>query len=382
MVGAGVSGLTAALRLMQAGADVQLLEAGPRPGGRVHTVEAGEPFEAGAEELHVSDVHLRALCAELDVALEPQPAPRQVRTLVAGRCDPEPGPAFRALLAELRRLHAAPDAAADMLSVADWMRQAGASPLDLALAELLTTTAAPAVPAAQASLLGLALEPESARGLRITGGGQRLVGSLAGRLAGRITLRTGAVRLLPQPDAVVVETGGRPLLAARVVLAVPLWARGPGLMPVAGARYGVAVKSLLRFADPLPAGPDAVVSDGPLGYARALGPHTIVAFTGGRAAAGLIRLPAASRDRALAAAARAAFGARPAAICSLAWPRCTLAPAPGQLTAWGQTLREPRGRVHLAGSEASERPSLVEGAVRAGERAAREVLEAADEDHR
>jgi monoamine oxidase len=233
------------------------------------------------------------------------------------------------------------------------------------------------VPAAQTSLLGLALEPEAGRGLRIRGGAERLVAALATHLGNHLALRTPVVRLRPRPGAVLVESGGGQLLAGRVVLAVPLWARGPARVPGPRvARYGIAVKSLLRFAAPLPATPDAVISDGPLGYARATGSRSVVAFTGGRAAALLSRLRPAERDRLLATAARATFGAWPEAITSVAWPRCTLALAPGQLTAWGETLREPRGRVHLAGSEASDRPSLVEGAVRAGERAAREVLEA------
>jgi monoamine oxidase len=47
---------------------------------------------------------------------------------------------------------------------------------------------------------------------------------------------------------------------------------------------------------------------------------------------------------------------------------------PGDLTTWGHRLAEPHGRLHFAGSEASALPSYVEGAVRAGERAAAEVL--------
>jgi monoamine oxidase len=49
---------------------------------------------------------------------------------------------------------------------------------------------------------------------------------------------------------------------------------------------------------------------------------------------------------------------------------------PGDLTTWGRRLAEPHGRVHFAGSEASDLPSYAEGAVRAGERAADEVLAA------
>jgi monoamine oxidase len=49
--------------------------------------------------------------------------------------------------------------------------------------------------------------------------------------------------------------------------------------------------------------------------------------------------------------------------------------APGVLTTYGVALREPVGRIHWAGAErATEMHGLIEGAVRSGERAARELL--------
>jgi monoamine oxidase len=49
--------------------------------------------------------------------------------------------------------------------------------------------------------------------------------------------------------------------------------------------------------------------------------------------------------------------------------------APGVLTTYGAALREPAGRIHWAGAErATEMHGLIEGAVRSGERAAREAL--------
>ena len=51
--------------------------------------------------------------------------------------------------------------------------------------------------------------------------------------------------------------------------------------------------------------------------------------------------------------------------------------SPGVLTTYGTALREPAGRIHWAGAErATEMHGLIEGAVRSGERAAREVLAA------
>ena len=54
IVGAGLSGLTAAYRLQQMGHDVQVYEARHRPGGRVLSVKIGESYEelGGENFLH------------------------------------------------------------------------------------------------------------------------------------------------------------------------------------------------------------------------------------------------------------------------------------------------------------------------------------------
>ena len=45
--------------------------------------------------------------------------------------------------------------------------------------------------------------------------------------------------------------------------------------------------------------------------------------------------------------------------------------APGVLTQFGYTLRQPVGRIHWAGTEtATERHGTIDGAIRSGERAA------------
>ncbi|MGF1473735.1 MAG: FAD-dependent oxidoreductase, partial [Rubrobacteraceae bacterium] len=51
------------------------------------------------------------------------------------------------------------------------------------------------------------------------------------------------------------------------------------------------------------------------------------------------------------------------------------APVPGALLDYGPTLREPFGRIHWAGAETSPAwTGYMEGAIRSGERAAKEVL--------
>ena len=52
---------------------------------------------------------------------------------------------------------------------------------------------------------------------------------------------------------------------------------------------------------------------------------------------------------------------------------------PGVLTSHGHLLREPWGRIHWAGTEtATTSHGAIDGAIRSGGRAAREILEAAE----
>ncbi len=70
IVGAGYAGLTAALRLVQAGRSVVVLEARERVGGRVWTdpLADGTPIDRGGGWLGVGQDRLAALAAEMGVA--------------------------------------------------------------------------------------------------------------------------------------------------------------------------------------------------------------------------------------------------------------------------------------------------------------------------
>ena len=78
MVGAGLSGLTAALALRTSGWDVVVLEARDRVGGRVHTLF--DPFtdglhvEAGGESIDDNHVQIQALARHYHLALARRPA--------------------------------------------------------------------------------------------------------------------------------------------------------------------------------------------------------------------------------------------------------------------------------------------------------------------
>ncbi|WP_313566650.1 FAD-dependent oxidoreductase, partial [Mobilicoccus sp.] len=68
VVGGGVSGLRAARRLAEAGAEVTVLESSPRLGGQIRTVEvAGVPVDAGAEAMHLGAPGVAELLDALDL---------------------------------------------------------------------------------------------------------------------------------------------------------------------------------------------------------------------------------------------------------------------------------------------------------------------------
>jgi len=68
VVGAGLSGLTAALRLAEQGYRVRIFERYPRPGGLARVLEVGgEPLEAFYHHLFTSDRACIALAEELGV---------------------------------------------------------------------------------------------------------------------------------------------------------------------------------------------------------------------------------------------------------------------------------------------------------------------------
>jgi monoamine oxidase len=75
VIGGGLAGLTAARDLIVRGADVQVVEARERLGGRVWTIHdkafCDTPLELGGEFIDAGHEEIRALCHEFKLSLQP-----------------------------------------------------------------------------------------------------------------------------------------------------------------------------------------------------------------------------------------------------------------------------------------------------------------------
>jgi len=306
--------------------------------------------------------------------------PAPVEWHVAGRKGAPDSPGYRSLLAELVRRGGNPEAD-DRFTVAEWMARDGAGMFDLAVAETAVSVTSSTMPVKRMSLHALAVKSAARSGagdgaeLRFIDGAGGFAGALAARLGDRVRLRSAAAAVRVRGGGVEVECGAERLRARRAIVAVPLHARAriDGLPAVPTGSYGVAAKSLIELAEDLPAEPTAALTDTALGYAYRRDARSLGSFVGSTPAAWLLGAGRRSGDAAVAEAVRRSFGVRVSRITRVAYPRSYLIFGPGELRGWGARLADPAGPVHFAGAETSELPSFMEGAVRAGERAAAEL---------
>ncbi|MET8086496.1 FAD-dependent oxidoreductase [Micromonospora sp. NPDC005237] len=430
VVGAGFSGLAAAAALHRAGARVRVLEARDRVGGRVLTrwLPDGTQLDLGAQWIGPTQNRMYALVAEHGLVTFASAALGASTLLWAGERRPDPPAQVARVLGLLDGYAAvldpaepwrAPEAARwDATTLGGWLR-ATAGDADTAdylgrlLAGGLLATAAD-----ELSLLHLLFYLRSAGGtgplLGMAGGAQqdRIVGgpaALAERMAAGLppeTLRLGAaVHTIRQDadgvtvctdagpvdgDAVVVALA--PALAGRIRYDPPLPALRDGLtqrMPMGSAwkvhavyaepfwradgRSGVSTSS----AGPLTETVDNSTPTSPRGV--------LTGFSYAGDAAALREMSPARRRECVLDAFAAVVGPRAADPVALVeydwsadeWTRGCFGGVltPGAWRTYGPRLRAPVGRVHWAGTETATRwAGYLEGAVRAGERAAAEVL--------
>ena len=240
---------------------------------------------------------------------------------------------------------------------------------------------------------------------RIVGGMQSVLDRIAEKLGPETVRLSAPVRAIEQDAAGVrVHAEGVTVRAAHAVVAIPPYLSGtlrytPPLpadraLLVQRVPAGFVVKVALVYDEPFWRG------DGLSGETISVGspvsltidacgptppPGILNAFLSGPDAQRFGRLPAGERRRLVLAELTKRFGPKIAvpreyheqSWADEEWTRgCYMAHyPPGVLTRFGPALRPPVGRIHWAGTETATRSNgFVDGAVRAGERAADEVL--------
>jgi monoamine oxidase len=386
VVGAGLAGLHAALRLEEAGLDVVVLEARDRVGGRTwsHELPDGSIVERGGEFIAPGDAVLHGLAAELGLELVPhgfsfdrRPAPgRDAPTAAELAAVAEWAGANAARLEEdVPAVDALPPEPEWSPVQADVLRRLETS-LTLPLSEV----------SARRTLTGEIERYDPAD--RVRGGNQAVAVELARRLQGRVRLETPVVAVR---DTEVVSAGGERFDAAAVVLALPLpllleLRMEPGLpeavrAAIARTRFGEAAKLHVPLAGrPEPGAMSAPDSRWWCWTSRAADHGSLAApvlscFAGGAAAVGAIT-------------AEGARALRPHLVPADAehlltrwgderWTRGSYSlPGVGLTAEHGAAWTRPWGSVAFAGEHtAGELSGTMNGAAASGARAASTVLE-------
>ncbi len=431
VVGGGLAGLTAAYELERSGWEVVVLEARPRLGGRVYTVHdfAGDQHaEAGGEYVDSGHRELRAYAREFAIPLEDARRGFGGLDAVVFRGG-ERHLAWRYRTPEVRRQSARfwrslydlvarvdlddPGSgigrALDRRSLADLMDELGIDGRARFLLERGIRDDYATEPE-RLSLLFVALseragwnQPDAGREIyRLRGGNSRLVEAFADRLAGEVL--TGApVTAIEHTATGVAATiaDGRSFSGAHCVLAAPLPAlRAVSFTPalpeplaraIAELEYGPVAKALLQYerrywrrrgfsgdvASDLPMGSAWEATDQQPGRSGIL-----LAYASG--AGGIAAAELTERERITGSAAdleRIFPGSRRLLLRShsVAW---TAEPysgggwstySPGQVLDFWTALREPVGRIQLAGEHTSDLSGYMESAIRSGRRAAQRI---------
>ena len=435
VVGAGLSGLSAARRLVARGRSVVVLEGRDRVGGRTWSPEVGGyPFDLGAQWVGPGQDRVLALIDELglDTFLQPDRGARLLglrgevrrypwilpRVSVPGLL--EAGYHIGALSLAARRVDrerpwTSPGASdQDRRTVAEYLDRRVRSDDARALLRIATQMIFAAEPEqlselwfklyvhAGGNLLKLSEVRRGAQDRKVVGGTQQISVRLADELGDR--LRTGAPvhAIEGEDDGIRVRGPWGEVRARRAILALaPAHAASIDVRPALPAArlelhrtmpMGSVLKTVAVYARPFwrdrglsgeairDAGPIRAVFDN----APPAGPASLVAFTVGSEVEPTGALDDETRRRTILDGLAELFGPEarePVAYADKDWSGDPFAAGcygglgvPGLLTSCGEALRRPAGRIHFAGTETATRwIGYMDGAIEAGERAADEV---------
>jgi monoamine oxidase len=436
VIGAGVSGLTAARRIEHAGRRCVVLEARARVGGRtLTTTVAGATVDLGASAVTPAADRVLALAEELGIATEARPDVGRKLLDHGGRVEPFRGPlprlpalvvgelgltlgrieAMARLVPPGRPMAARLGARWDETSVDEWLTTRVRHPETRAILAAAVQARFAAEPS-ELSFLSLLFSVHSSGGigrlvsarggpmLQFVDGAQALPQGLAARLRSEIRLSTPTTRIESDDAGVTVHAGGDEFRARWAILAIaPRAARSIVFdPPLTAARAELHARTpqgrvttwalvydapfwreqslsgeSLSTADPVRTTFDAT--------REGTGPGVLAARVVSDAAERLRQRPRAERRQAVLDHLVRIFGegaATPLGDAEMDWSAepegggyATFWP-PGVLSRTGRAFRRPAGRLHFAGAETAKRGNgRLDGAVEAGERAADEVLE-------
>jgi monoamine oxidase len=438
VAGAGLSGLSAAKALADAGRDVVVLEARDRVGGRLLNATLGgvATVDVGGQWVGSDHARVRRLAGELEIGIFPQfgagknlldvggarrlyrgtiprvglrvlwdvfLARRRIDRLAAGVSAEEPWAAERAgeldgqTLAAWCADNVRTEMARELIGLACrtvW----GAGPEELSMLHVLFYVSS-------AGSFDKLIDTEGgAQQDRLDGGAQLLPLGLAESLGDRVRLGVPVDRIAQRGGSVVVAGDGFELEAEQAVLALPaaIAARiefdpplpeprrllgerlRPGRLTKCMALYETAFWREDGFSG------EAVTDAGPVTLTFDSSPRdgsggVLLGFVGGPEVGEMQGLDEGRRRGAVLACFVRIFGPRaerPVAYVEQDWSAeewsgggPTSNFGPGGWTACGPALRDPVGSIHWAGTEtATVWSGYMEGALQAGERAATEVL--------